>query len=82
MGLSLIETQLFSLVLRQFDHGRSLLDRHCCHLGLQLGKILLKPLSFLVELLFGLGRLALPCLFCDKLLGAGYVLLRAHQHFV
>jgi hypothetical protein len=99
-GLGLVEIQLLSFVLRQFGHCRSLLSGCRCHLGLELGEVLLKLPSFVFELLFGfdgsfecrrqivirtlcsgLGRLTLPSMVFDQLLGPGHLLLRGDQRF-
>jgi hypothetical protein len=54
--LGLVEIQLLSLVLRQFDHCRSLLVGRRRHLSLEFGEVELKLLSFLFEVLFGFSR--------------------------
>jgi hypothetical protein len=54
--LGFVEIQLLSFVLRQFGHCRSVLVGRRCHLSLELGEVLLKPLWFLCELVFGFSR--------------------------
>jgi hypothetical protein len=54
-GLCLVEVECLSLLLRQFDYDGALCCGGCRCLGLELGKMLPKPLPFMLQLLFGFG---------------------------